>query len=328
MGRIEEALRRAEPENPTTAIVPPPPGATSEPAAAGEVFSSPWTFGGEEPATDTDVAPATAAEEQGGTVDVLPVDQALTAGPVGRMALFKGFKKELAGRLVASENAPPLLAEQFRRLAASLHHSQIVQGTKIVMVTSASPGDGKTLTSTNLALTLSESYRRQVLLIDADLRRPSLHDVFHVPNVVGLNEGLKSQREGRLEVIKVTSSLTLLPAGRPDPDPMSSLTSDRMREILQEAAERFDWIIVDTAPVGLLADANLLTRIVDGALLVIRANETRHAAVQRALENLGREKVLGIVLNAVEPTSGDAEKYAYGYITPGTGTGAAPPALS
>jgi len=324
MGRIDEALRRTEPENPATVIVP-GPDATPEQAAAGEVFSSPWTFGSEEPAEGGVALAPVPSESPTEIGEVLPADPALGGAP-GQMALFKGFKKELTGRLVTSEGASPMLTEQFRRLAGTLHHSQIVQGTKVVMVTSASPGDGKTLTSTNLALTLSESYRRQVLLIDADLRRPSLHEVFQVPNVVGLNDGLKAQREGRLEVIKITSSLTLLPAGRPDPDPMSSLTSDRMREILEEAAERFDWIIVDTAPVGLLADANLLTRIVDGALLVIRANETRHAAVQRALENLGREKVLGVVLNAVEAAAGDTEKYGYGYMTPGTG--ATPPALS
>ena len=79
------------------------------------------------------------------------------------------------------KGAPPLLAEQFRRLAATLHHAQLVQKLKVIMVTSAIAGEGKTLTATNLALTLSESYRRDVLLIDADLRRPSLHDVFERP---------------------------------------------------------------------------------------------------------------------------------------------------
>jgi capsular exopolysaccharide synthesis family protein len=156
-----------------------------------------------------------------------------------------------------------VLAERFRRLAASLHHAQLVDGLRTVMVTSADPGDGKTLTSANLALTLSESYRRQVLLVDADLRRPSLHDVFRVPNVVGLNEGLKASQDMKLQVLRITDTLTLLPAGRPDPDPMSSLTSTRMGEILKEGAARFDWVIVDTAPVGLLADANLLSTMVE-----------------------------------------------------------------
>ena len=114
-------------------------------------------------------------------------------------------------RLVVSPDAPPELAEQFRRLAATLHHAQLVNGLKVVMVTSARPGDGKSLTAANLALTLSESYRREVLLIDADLRRPSLHDVFGVPNVAGLNDGLLLEDDERLAAVKITSTLTLLP---------------------------------------------------------------------------------------------------------------------
>jgi protein-tyrosine kinase len=314
MGRIDEALRRVEPaEGQQTAIVSGP--ATAAPGEAGtDVFSSPWTFGGEE-------------DRKGGAGTALApaVSPSAEHRPHGRLALFKGFKPEVLGRIVAAPGAPSMLAEQFRRLAATLHHAQIVQGTKIIMVTSANPGDGKTLTSTNLALTLSESYRRQVLLIDADLRRPSLHDVFQVPNVVGLNDGLKAMNEARLEIIKITDSLTLLPAGRPDPDPMSSLASSRMREILKEGSDRFDWVIVDTAPLGLLADANLLSVMIDGALLVIRANQTPHADVLRAVESLGREKVLGVVLNAVEQTSKDSEYYGRSYTAVEPASATTPP---
>jgi len=302
MSRIDEALRRAEPGSPDTAIVNRPQAGE---AGVSAVFTSPWTFGADEKTPDHEAvaAPAIVAD---GDLSTLPKDA---------MALFKGFRADVVGRIVAAPGAPPVLAEQFRRLAAALHHLQLSQGTKIIMVTSANPGDGKTLTSTNLALTLSESYRRQVLLIDADLRRPSLHEIFQLPNLVGLNDGLQSASEGRLDVIKITDSLTLLPAGRPNPDPMSALASDRMREVLREAASRFDWVIVDTAPLGLLADANLLTTMIDGALLVIRANATPHANVERALESLGRSKVLGVVLNAVDPTSKDQDTYGRGYLT-------------
>ena len=126
-------------------------------------------------------------------------DAAVRRARAGPMALFRGFNESLSGRIVSTPAAPPVLAERFRRLAASLHHAQLVDGLRTVMVTSADPGDGKTLTSANLALTLSESYRRQVLLIDADLRRPSLHDVFNVPNVSGLNDGLKAPQRRAAE---------------------------------------------------------------------------------------------------------------------------------
>ncbi len=180
-------------------------------------------------------------------------------------------------------------------------------------MTSANPCDGKSLTSANLALTLSESYRREVLLIDGDLRRPSLHQTFRVPNVSGLNDGLKHANDGKLAAIKITPMLTLLPAGRPEPDPMSGLTSPRMGEIVREAAERFDWVIIDTAPVGLLADASILGAMTDGALLVIRAGVTPHAAVQKAIAALGRERILGVVLNGAEADpSATLGNYQYG----------------
>jgi protein-tyrosine kinase len=297
MGRIDEALLRAGTEDRTEAVPPPTESRT-------DVFTSPWAFS-EEPVTEIEARPpalvAPGAAEPPALEVALPKD--------GRSGVFQGFSSELAGRIVAAPGASPMLSEQFRRLAATLHHAQLVQGTKVVMITSANPADGKTLTATNLALTLSESYRRQVLLVDADLRRPSLHEVFRVPNVVGLNEGLKASHDAKLQVLKITDTLTLLPAGRPDPDPMSSLTSTRMGEILKEGAARFDWVIVDTAPIGLLADANLLSTMVDGALLVVRAHQTPYAAVSKALENLGRDRILGVVLNATEAASTPHDHY-------------------
>jgi capsular exopolysaccharide synthesis family protein len=298
MGRIDKALNRAADE--PTAITP---GPTAPPAT--DVFESPWTF-----AAATAPAGRPPALPSPPPSDV-PTEIPSLAPPRGEMALFRGFNKSLLSRLVSTPEAPPLLAERFRRLAASLHHAQLVNGLRTVLVTSANSGDGKTLTSANLALTLSESYRRQVLLIDADLRRPSLHTVFNVPNVTGLNDGLKAEHDVRLNVIRISDTLTLLPAGRPDPDPMSSLTSARMTEILTEASQRFDWIIIDTAPLGLLADASLLSRMVDGSLFVVRAGQTPHAAVTTAVEALGKERILGVVLNAVETTGKDPSEYYY-----------------
>jgi protein-tyrosine kinase len=296
MGRIEEALRRAGREEPSEA-----PVAAGNPPAS-ELFVSPWAF----PAPGSDASEAAEQDTDRMTAPAVPE---VRHGGHGRLALFRGFATELQGRIVAAPGAPAVLAEQYRRLAATLHHAQLVQGTKVVMVTSAHPGDGKTLTAANLALTLSESYRRDVLLVDADLRRPSLHELFGVPNMAGLNEGLKARRDDKLAVLKITETLTLLPAGRPDPDPMSSLTSNRMAEILREGAGRFDWVVVDTAPLGVLTDANLLSTMVDGALLVIRAEVTPYAAVTKAVDALGRDRLLGVVLNGVDVPAKETEYY-------------------
>src|SRR5262245_27590833 len=202
-----------------------------------------------------------------------------------------------AEKLVITERPAQSTIEQYRKLAATLHHAQVEKELKVVMVSSAVSGDGKTLTSSNLALTLSESYRRRVLLIDADLRRPSLHSVFRVDGMTGLSEGLGAAVDQRFPVHQVSPFLTVLPAGRPSNDPMAGLTSDRMRRLIAEARTTFDWVIVDTPPVGLLPDGHLLTAMVDGAILVVKAGETPYPVVVRALESLGRDRILGVVLN-------------------------------
>jgi capsular exopolysaccharide synthesis family protein len=275
MSRIEEALRRvgasriAAPEN-------------EESVAAGR---SPWTF-----PTEPVVRPEMPS----------PVIGPSTLLSDERTLPLTGFSREWAGRLATSPDVSPMLVEQFRRLAATLYHAQTAGHLKVVMVTSAWAGDGKTMTALNLALVLSESYRRRVLLIDADLRRPSISNLSEVAPTCGLSEGLKSKSDQKLSVVKITEMLTLLPAGRPDPDPMSSLTSDRMRRIIDEASSRFDWVILDAPPVGPVADANLLAAMTDAVLLVVRANQTQYAAVQKAVELLGRDKIFGVVLNAID----------------------------
>ena len=130
---------------------------------------------------------------------------------------------------------------------------QALNGTKVVMVTSAVVGEGKTLTAANLALTLSQSYQKQVLLIDADLRRPSLQSVFGIRPGPGLTEGLSAGTERPVPVHQVSQRLGILQAGRPTSDPIAALTSDRMRRLIDEARETFDWIILDTPPVGAAA---------------------------------------------------------------------------
>jgi protein-tyrosine kinase len=309
MGRIDEALRRTGGNQPADEH-------TRE-VANPNVFESPWSF--DESGAQRAVAPA--GEAGGAPTEIARVPAARPTGEShilsaeAQKAVFRGFRKDFLDRLVTGSTISPYMAEQYRRLAATLHHAQLVQGLKTILVTSAQAADGKSLTATNLALTLSESYRREVLLIDADLRRPSLHEIFDLPNIAGLNEGLKTEGDVRLPVLKVSETLTLLPAGRPEPDPMGGLTSTRMRRIVEEAGSRFDWVIIDTAPVGLLADANILAAMADGALLVIRAGKTPYPEVTKAIEALGRERVLGVVLNGIEsPPKHEAE---YRYYTSG-----------
>lgn len=217
--------------------------------------------------------------------------------------------KTMSEKLVVSEHAQPAVIEPYRKLAATLHQVQIARGTKIIMVASAIAGEGKTLTAVNLALTLSESFRRRVLLIDADLRRPMIHAVFKISNVSGLNEGLNADHEDKLSLVDVSPRLAVLPAGRPNLDPMSALTSERMRRIIKEASMKFEWVVLDTPPVGLLPDANLLGEMVDMVIFVVSAGRTPLAVVERAVKAMNRDRIVGVVLNRAVPS--DTHYYQY-----------------
>jgi capsular exopolysaccharide synthesis family protein len=211
------------------------------------------------------------------------------------------FNPALEGKLVVSRDMAPVAIEQYRRLAAVLHELRLQQGLKTVMMSSAVSQEGKTLSVANLALTLSEAYHRRVLLIDADLRRPSIHDVFGVPNGTGLAD---IARNGGLSApyLEISTHLSILTAGRAAANPLAMLTSDNVRAAVSAAAERFDWVLIDTPPVGLLPDAQLIARLCDGVLFVIAAGSTPYALVKRSIDELGADRIIGTVLNRVKET--------------------------
>jgi protein-tyrosine kinase len=221
---------------------------------------------------------------------------------------------ELSEKLVTSGQAAQVAVEQYRKLATTLHQAQALRNVKIVMVASAMAGEGKTLTAVNLALTLSDSLGRKVLLIDADLRRPSVHKMFQFENSTGLIDGLRSKEEPRLNLVNATPNLSVLPAGRPSADALSGLASDRMKQILDDARARFDWVVIDTPPVMLLSDAKLLAEMADAVVLVIRAGSTPIGLIQRAVESLDRRRIVGVVLNRVADAS-MAQQYSDYYPT-------------
>jgi protein-tyrosine kinase len=217
-------------------------------------------------------------------------------------------------KLVVGSETSPFFLEQYRRLAAVLHDAQVEKGLKTVMVTSAVPKEGKTLTVTNLALTLSESYGRRVLLIDADLRKPSVHEVLGTPNDRGLSDLLRSDR-AEPNIVAVSSKLSVLPAGSVRENPLAGLASARMRAFVDEIATRFDWVLLDAPPVGLLPDAQLLGRVAQAAVFVIRAGVTPYPVVDRAISELGRDCIIGTVLNGIAEDDLLTPQY-YGYYQP------------
>lgn len=230
---------------------------------------------------------------------------------------FTGFSQAVEKKLVVGRDAQPVVREQFRKIAAALYRLREKRKIRVVMVASALPNEGKTLTATNLALTLSESYRSHVLLVDVDLRRGSLHQVFDIPHSPGLKEGLTGDGELVFPAIKISSHLKVLTAGMAAIDPMGALTSDRLRRLLHHAAGEFEWAVLDTPPLEFLPDAKILASLADAAILVVRAGSTKLELSRRALEAIGRDKVLGVVLNRV--TEGVRSSYYEGYEDAGEG---------
>jgi len=204
--------------------------------------------------------------------------------------------------------------EHYDRVAAALHQAQRDQNTRLVMFTSALAGEGKSLTAANVAVTLS-LHGRRVLLVDADLHRPTVHTLFQVSNARGLLNSLVAKSEGPMPVIEVAPNLSVLPAGRSSIEPMGLLISDRMRKVLLEASQAFDWVIVDTPPVCLVSDAHVLADIVPAVVLVVKAGSTPCDLISAAVSTLGRERILGVVLNCVGDGDvvGGHDHYGYGY---------------
>jgi receptor protein-tyrosine kinase len=223
------------------------------------------------------------------------------------------FGQKGLGKVVVGPNAESALVEQYRRLGAALHHHQLQSGARTLMVTSAVAAEGKTLTATNLALTLSHSYQRRVLLVDADLRRPSIHEILRLPNMTGLGDCLRNPDKATPRFHAVAPNFSALTAGKADSDPMAGLVSDTMNRLLSEAAQQFDWVIVDTPPVALLPDANLLAAMIDTAVLVISARVTPYPLVRRAIEAIGEQRILGVVLNRMSKADMVAAYSYYGY---------------
>jgi receptor protein-tyrosine kinase len=289
MGRVDEAMRRARGE-----VSTPVPSVVTELEESAEQVR--LNVSEALPAGEPEADP----EDEPQMSD--PVSAAATVEQ--RSAMFRGLDTELEGKVVIDREIVAASREQYRRLAATLLHGQSNNGLKVIMVTSAAVAEGKTLTAVNLALTFSESYRRRVLLIDGDLRRPSLQRIFKFDVPLGLSESLMLPADQPLSLHRASSRLWIVPAGAPSSDPMAGLSSTRMHRIIEEARDAFDWVIIDTPPIGLLSDASLISVKVDGVVIVVKAGATPYTQVERAVAAVGRERVVGVVLNRVSADQG------------------------
>ena len=217
------------------------------------------------------------------------------------------------GRDLAKVEAYPLVAlgqstpagEHYKILREQINKVCRETGCRSILVTSPVKGDGKTTVAANLAAAMALDYHQQVLLIDADLRSPSIHRYFGINATPGLAEYLNSNASSDLvSYVQNTAlpGLRILPGGAPSVASAELLVTDKMQILLKELPEIFPGhrIIVDTSPVISTSDPLVLSRLVEGIVMVVRAGKTPRACLSAAFKSLGSSKVMGIVLNGTE----------------------------
>lgn len=201
-------------------------------------------------------------------------------------------------RLVAVSDEHGLAAEKIRVLATKLRHVSARRPLKRLLVTSSMKGEGKSIISANLAITLAKNAQARVLLVDGDLRQPTLDDK------IGCNHGLNlanwwSDNTPVMKLIHKEKTLPLwfLPAGQFTSQPLELLQSTRFSELLNQLNELFDWIVIDSPPMIPLADSRVWAGVSDGVMLVVREKLTQVALLNQAIEAIEAKKLLGIVMN-------------------------------
>ena len=200
------------------------------------------------------------------------------------------------------EKAPKSIdAEAYRSLRSNIEYSSFDDEYRAIVVTSSVPGEGKSTTSGNLALSLAQSGNK-VLLVDCDMRKPSIHKKFKISNMSGTAE-LLLRKESFEDVANFyNENLTIITAGKIPPNPSEMLASRAMTAFIKKMKEEFKYIILDTPPLQAVTDAQVLSTKADGILLVVKAGSTKKDAVLNSVDLIEKVhgKVIGIVLNGVE----------------------------
>ncbi len=210
-----------------------------------------------------------------------------------------------------------VVTEQVKTIRTNLNYAMVGKPLKTLMITSAIQGEGKSTVGSNLAVEYAKK-GLQVLLVDADLRRPTIHQTFAISNQRGVSSWLSGQLTDVNEAIyPVLDHLFVMPSGPKPPNPAELLASDRMTEFLTVATRKLDLVIVDAPPILPVTDARILAGQVDGTVLVVRQNFVEKVAVRQAVSALknARAQLLGTILNDV-----DIKTHGYGYGYYGTET--------
>ncbi|MFB4167248.1 CpsD/CapB family tyrosine-protein kinase [Virgibacillus sp. JSM 102003] len=201
--------------------------------------------------------------------------------------------------LITNLNPRSPISEQYRTIRTNLQFSSVDEDLQTMLVTSPGPGEGKSMTTANLAVVYAQQGKK-VLLVDADLRKPTIHYTFRLDNLKGLSNVLVGETP-LADVINPSEieNLDLVSCGPIPPNPSELLASNRMQQLLNDASGMYDIILFDTPPVMAVADAQILANLCDGSILVVRSKQTENEAAAKSIEQLqsAKSKVLGTILN-------------------------------
>ena len=226
---------------------------------------------------------------------------AAEAARVGGFASYDISPARVEPHLVAVSQPRSPYCEQFRSLRTKLLQAGERKQMRAFVITSAGVGEGKTLTALNLAWLLAQTDGMRALVIDSDLRQPCATEYLGIDVSAGLSDVLGGTVRLEEAIVRLDpAGLYLLPGGQRRDDVAELLSGPSYERLLTEARRMFDYIIIDAPPLGIFTDANVLMNRADGALIVVHSGKTRYAIVDRLLEQIPREKLLGIVLNRVD----------------------------
>lgn len=221
-----------------------------------------------------------------------------------------------ASRLVCLTDKETPAAEAFRLLDVRLRNIRKTKRLKKVMITGTTPEEGKSFVAANLACALASASKERILLVGGDLRRPALSNIFGTKMLFGICEYLRGEQSLTSSIYRLEQpGIWFLPPGKPQGDPLEMIQSSKLPRLVEQLAEWFDWIIIDSPPVLPLADTTAWARLVDGILLVARREVTGKRKLKKGIEAFESSKLIGAILNCSSSAS-DKEYYYYRHELP------------
>ncbi len=305
MSRIHEALKKAEQERAAS------PGVPAQPSLVTPAAEQPMTAGEEMAATVASAMPR----------DGVPITSAMPsfASPFSLDALLarcpqQPWKPDMKTMLFFNGDDTARGTEEFRTLRSRLYTTRDKMPLKTLLLTSALPKEGKSFTAANLAQVLVRQHGRRVLLIDADLRGPRLHEMLGTTASPGLSDYLQGAND-EFSIMQrgPMENLFFIPCGHEISEPSELVANGRLKFLLQRVEALFDWIIIDSPPAVPVSDASVLAKACDGVLMVVRSNATPVDMARRARMEFPQQALVGLVLNG---TDSDAAPYTRYYYAP------------